>query len=81
MRTEGKVSILQRANDVFFNPAQVINRDMSLSGEQGQQRQGKRQRQGRSSAELAAAAVGQSLHEACMPTLAVQHKGWATCGR
>ncbi|PSC68820.1 putative tRNA (guanine(26)-N(2))-dimethyltransferase 2 isoform B [Micractinium conductrix] len=31
VRTEGKVSILQRANDVFFNPAQVINRDMSLS--------------------------------------------------
>ncbi len=32
MRTEGKVSILQKDNDVFFNPAQVINRDMSLSG-------------------------------------------------
>lgn len=33
VRTEGKASILQRANDVFFNPAQVVNRDMSLSGE------------------------------------------------
>ncbi|KAL4430759.1 hypothetical protein ABPG75_006015 [Micractinium tetrahymenae] len=31
VRTEGKVSILQSGNDVFFNPAQVINRDMSLS--------------------------------------------------
>ncbi|PRW58454.1 tRNA (guanine(26)-N(2))-dimethyltransferase 2 [Chlorella sorokiniana] len=30
-RTEGKATILQRANDVFFNPAQVVNRDMSLS--------------------------------------------------
>lgn len=36
VRTEGKASILQRANDVFFNPAQVVNRDMSLSGESGQ---------------------------------------------
>ena len=32
VRTEGKVSILQSGNEVFFNPAQVINRDMSLSG-------------------------------------------------
>lgn len=32
VRTEGKASILQSGNDVFFNPAQVINRDMSLSG-------------------------------------------------
>lgn len=32
MRTEGQVSILQSGNDVFFNPAQVINRDMSMSG-------------------------------------------------
>lgn len=31
VRTEGKASILQSGNDVFFNPAQVINRDMSLS--------------------------------------------------
>jgi hypothetical protein len=33
VRSEGKASILQSGNDVFFNPAQVINRDMSLSGE------------------------------------------------
>ena len=32
---EGRASILQRANDVFFNPAQVINRDMSIAGELG----------------------------------------------
>lgn len=32
VRTEGKASILQSGNDVFFNPAQVINRDMSLTG-------------------------------------------------
>ena len=32
MRTEGRASILQSGNDVFYNPAQVINRDMSLSG-------------------------------------------------
>ena len=37
MRTEGKVSILQSGNEVFFNPAQVINRDMSLSGGVGGQ--------------------------------------------
>eukprot|EP00887_Chlorella_sp_A99_P005640 scaffold1.g5640.t1 len=28
---EGKAAILQRANDVFFNPVQVINRDMSIA--------------------------------------------------
>ena len=28
---EGQASILQRANDVFFNPVQVINRDMSIA--------------------------------------------------
>lgn len=32
VRSEGQASILQSGNDVFFNPAQVINRDMSLSG-------------------------------------------------
>lgn len=31
VRKEGQVSILQSGNDVFFNPAQVINRDMSMS--------------------------------------------------
>ena len=39
MRTEGKASILQSGNDVFFNPAQVINRDMSLSGASSDGRQ------------------------------------------
>ena len=28
---EGKARILQRANDVFYNKAQVVNRDLSIS--------------------------------------------------
>ena len=28
---EGKARILQRENDVFYNKAQVVNRDLSLS--------------------------------------------------
>ncbi|KAL6773730.1 hypothetical protein ACKKBG_A22240 [Auxenochlorella protothecoides x Auxenochlorella symbiontica] len=30
-RTEGKATILQHGNDVFYNPAQVINRDLSIA--------------------------------------------------
>ncbi|KAK9806734.1 hypothetical protein WJX72_000916 [[Myrmecia] bisecta] len=29
--TEGEASILQRGNDVFYNPAQIINRDISIA--------------------------------------------------
>lgn len=29
--TEGKGSILQKGNDVFYNPAQVVNRDISIA--------------------------------------------------
>lgn len=32
---EGKARILQRENDVFYNKAQVVNRDLSLSGRAG----------------------------------------------
>ena len=35
VRSEGQASILQAGNETFFNPAQVVNRDMSLSGERG----------------------------------------------
>ncbi|KAL3144470.1 hypothetical protein ABBQ32_004211 [Trebouxia sp. C0010 RCD-2024] len=31
VRTEGKGSILQKGNDVFYNPAQVVNRDISIA--------------------------------------------------
>ncbi|KAK9861145.1 hypothetical protein WJX84_002997 [Apatococcus fuscideae] len=30
LRKEGKATILQQGNDVFFNPAQVVNRDLSV---------------------------------------------------